>query len=43
VLGWEVVERQQLLLIVGDLLDRLGELRAVELHEHQSDAQHRDT
>lgn len=30
-LGREVEERQQLLLVVGDLLDRLGNLRAVEL------------
>ena len=29
VLGWEVVERQQHLEIVGDLRDRLAELRAV--------------
>jgi hypothetical protein len=33
VLGWEVEERQQLVLIVNDLLDGLGELRVVELGE----------
>jgi hypothetical protein len=33
VLGWEVEERQQLVLIVSDLLDGLGELRAVQLLE----------
>ncbi len=32
-LGGEVVESQQLGLVVGDLLDGLGELRAVELGE----------
>lgn len=33
VFGGEVVKRQQLGLVGGDLLDGLGELRAVELHE----------
>lgn len=33
VLGWEVEECQQLVLIVSDLLDGLGELRVVELGE----------
>lgn len=32
-LGWEVKEGQQLLLVIGDLLDGLGELRAIELGE----------
>lgn len=35
VLGGEVVERQQIIDVVGDLLHRLGELRAVGLLEHR--------